>query len=86
MKTNRVLIFLTLLNVIVCSSSFIWIVYPNFYFGLNGLNYILFWSIFGILFLLHIIIFSRKVKKHQILYPLLVIILYLGLLLITNII
>jgi hypothetical protein len=89
MKTSQtpVLIFLTLLNVIACFFSFIYIVLPNFYFGLNGSDYILFWSIFGILFLLHIIIFFRsKARSFQLFCPLLVVILYLGLLFLANII
>ena len=86
MKIN-IPLFLTLLNIITCFFSFICIVFPNFYFGLEGLNYILFWGIFSILFLLHIIIFLvEKQKKYRILYPLSVVILYLGLLLIANVI
>ncbi|MCL2327293.1 MAG: hypothetical protein FWC39_02135 [Bacteroidetes bacterium] len=89
MKPNQIPLplFLTVLNVIVCAITFIWIVFPNCYFGLTALQYMLFLSIFGILFALHIIIFlRRKTKKLQILYPLLVVIFYVGLLVGANII
>jgi hypothetical protein len=63
-------------NLIVCMLLFIVIIYPNFYFGLTKIQYIIFYTILVIIGGIEIFIAIRNLKNINYFYPILVLIIY----------